>query len=92
MNEKDNDGNLGTPVMKGAEKPPHVQLCDDLNDALVGLLEIRDIVERENHACYELDDEEKKDYTASVIPYLVFVDWNKLLPCKACHLFKVISF
>ena len=92
MNEKDNDGDLGTPVMKGAEKPTHIQFCNDINDALVGLLEIRDIVKRENHACYELDDEEKKDDTAGVIPYLVLVNWNKLLLCKAFHLFKVVSF
>ena len=91
MDEENNDGDLGAPVMERSEKPPHIQLCNNLDDTLVSLFKIRNIVERENHARYELDDEKKKGYSASVIPYLVFMGRDKLLFCEDFYLFKVIS-
>ena len=91
MNKEDNNGNLGAPMMEGAEKPPHIQLGNDLDDALMGMLEIRDIVERENHACYELNDKEEKGDAAGQIPYFVFVDRDKFLFRKIPDFIEVVS-
>ena len=48
MNEEHNDCDLGAPVMEGAEKPPHIELGDNLDDALMGMLKIRYIVKGKN--------------------------------------------
>ena len=47
MDEHDENRQLGPPVVERAEKPPHVQLRHDIDDALVGSLEVGDIVEGE---------------------------------------------
>jgi hypothetical protein len=91
MNKEDNNDNLGAPMMERAEKPPHIQLGNDLDDTLMGMLEIRDIVEREDHACYELNDKEKKGDAAGQIPYFVFVDRDKFLFRKIPDFIEVVS-
>ena len=91
MNKEKANGELGAPVMQGSEEPSHVQLGHDLDDTLMGNLEIRDIIERENHACYELNDKEKKGDAAGQIPYFVFVDRDKFLFRKIPDFIEVVS-
>ena len=45
VDEHDEDGELRPPVVERAEEPAHVELRHDVDDALVGLFEVRDIVE-----------------------------------------------
>jgi hypothetical protein len=92
MNEEHNDCALGAPVMEGAEKPPHIELGDNLDDALMGMLKIGYIVERKNYACYELNSKKKKGNTASVIPYFIFVMRDKFLFRKMPDFVKIVSF
>jgi len=91
MNEEHNDCDLGAPMMEGAEKPPHIELGDDLDDALMGMLKIGYIVERKNYACYELNNKEKKGYTAGIIPYFIFVIRDEFLFRKVPDFIKVVS-
>ena len=64
-------------MMEGAEEPPHVDFCHNVNNAFMGEVGVGDIVERKNHACDELSNEKKKDNAAGKIPAFVFVRGNE---------------
>lgn len=92
MHKENNDSDLSAPVMKGTEKPSHIQLGDNLNDTLMGMFKIRDIVKRKSYSCYELNHKKKKRYSTGVIPYFIFVVRDKFMFCKIPYLVKIVPF
>ena len=71
VDEQKDDGQLRPPVMERPEKPAHVQFGDDLDDALVGEIDMGDIVQGHQHPRHKLEDEQKERDPAGVVPEVV---------------------
>lgn len=91
MDKKDEDRELGPPVMEGAEEPSHIELGGDFHNALVCLLEIGHIVKSKGHSGDKLDDKQKKDDPTRIVPDFMFVDRDGLLLGKLPQRLKVIA-
>ena len=91
MDEQKDDGQLRPPVMAGAEEPAHVQFGDDLDDALVGEIDMGDVVEGHQHPRHELDDEQKERDPAGVVQELVPVLGDELALRQPLHPFQVVA-
>jgi len=79
MDKEDKDGKLGTPVVEGAEEPSHIELCDNLDNALMGNFVEWHIIECKDNTGDELDDEEKHGNAACIVPEFVFVLGHELV-------------
>ena len=91
VDEEKDDRQLRPPVVQGAEEPPHVQLGDDLDDALVGEIDVGDIVEGQEHPGQKLEHEQEKGDPAGVVPEVVTVLRDRLALGQLRDLSEVVA-
>ena len=91
VDEQKDDGQLRPPVVAGAEEPAHVQFGDDLDDALVGEIDMGDVVQGHQHPRHELDDEQEKRDPAGVVEEIVPVLGDELALRQPLHPFQVVA-
>ena len=91
VDEQKDDGQLRPPVMERAEEPPHVQFGDDLDDALVGEIDMGDIVQGHQHPRQKLEDEQKERDPAGIVPEIVPMLRDQLSLRQPFHPFQVVA-